>query len=162
VITLSNYPKGLLDLLGSQNFGENPRIFEDRILGVVDVGAQLQVNKTVAIATPAFLPGGTGFRVDANNLLRVPAGETWLVKAFHAGVTTAVGEAINYHPAVGMDGNSFALATSRAVGASLNDSHPSIVQGFWIPAGAQLGVFVNSLTGAPFAALGAIVVRLRA
>lgn len=154
---ISKFPRGLLSLLGVQNFGENPREFMDELRGTIDVGEQLELDSTTwSVAAPVALVNGF------NAYFTVPQGEVWKLKHAHAGVTTGVGEAVTYMPAINVENQSFQLAAPRTVAASLNDSSPSIVQNIWLPAGARVGVFASATTGAPLGTAGLIAVRVRA
>lgn len=154
---ISRFAKGFLDLLGVQNFGENPRQLSDVVLPVVDIGNQYQVELLRPQAT-AIADILVGF----NAVHTVPAGEVWCLKQGHAGVVTDAGEAFAGGLAVSIEGNAYSLGPLMTIGASSVNWSVSMFQDLWLPAGAAIGVFCQSKTGTVNGTVTSMTTRLRA
>jgi hypothetical protein len=158
-LQLSQFAKGLLDLVGLQNFGENPRELSPVVVPTVDIGEQYQVQllRPVALPIADILVGS-----NSGTTLTVPAGEVWCLKQAAAGAVTDAAEAIAFNVAVQIEGNSYALGPLVTLAASVSGLSVSLYQNLWLPAGAAIGVFCQSKTGTVNGTVTAMFTRLRA
>lgn len=156
---ISAFPQGLLDALGSQNFGENVSELSRVLVPVVDILGQYLVSKQVLHQIPLFNPANgtnSAARVD------VPAGELWRVHWFSVFGQCDVGESFDFAPMFVQDGTGMALSRLVSVGASNTAFNPMEVQPFWAPAGTSFRVWAQNVTLAPSASAGLLVSKLRA
>lgn len=163
---ISRFPAGLLDLVGSQNFGENPRQLADVVAPVVDIGQQYLVTLQVA-AFGSTAAGAAGFNAFTNVPLVVPNGEVWKVVALNTTVVSAAGQSGKFSPGVrigGTAGPAFPLGDPVNYVASENNWTFWDLQEFWAPAGYEFGAILAQVVGgAPTLVQGAMIYsRLRA
>lgn len=151
---ISALPKGFLDLLGLQNFGENPRQLADAVAPVIDLLELFLANKLGSIGQNLTTPVA-GFNSLPN--LTVPVGEVWIPKALCAFGATEAGVTFDFSPAVRIIGTGGSTAPTLAPPVSLAANQSSsnglpLPCTLIIPAGSDFGVRVDKLTGAPTAA----------
>jgi len=164
---MSNLPKGLLDLLGLQSFGEAPRQLMQEVFGVVDLAEFLLSNKLETLGGNRTTPAG-GFNTITSTSIVVPAGELWVPKVFAVYGTAEAGVTFNIAPALRFGGSSVGptLAPAVAVAAGGTSSNGLPISGLYLPAGTDVGVRVDAITGAPTAAsqvnVNLLFARLRA
>lgn len=155
---LSGFPKGLLSLLGSQNFGINPKDLSDVVAPTVELSELYLLSKQVStfqtIAAPA---NGT----NAGAGLIVPAGEVWRVHAGGIFVITGVGVTLDITPITIVNGITCPLASTTSIAASLFRWVPMIMNPFWADAGSELGAYISALVGAPTVSIQYLVSKLR-
>jgi len=155
---LTGFPNGLLSLVGSNNFGEAPRLLSEVVSPVVDVGELYAASKleTPAQSTFTVLNGANNA-----NSITVPAGEMWRVYKVSAFLSTGVGEAQRSVLIATYGGTSLAISGEANLGASTSQFLRSDDEPFWLLAGGRLGLFSFAPTGVPTASLAAFVTRLR-
>lgn len=166
---ISNFPRGLLDLLGMYTFGETPRNVGDDVAPTIEMLEMFLSAKLVTIGGQAAAPPSAGYNALPNQFA-VPANEVWVVKALTAFGVTEAGVTMSISPAVRLGGTGGSIAPTlgrpQPMGASTNMSCPAEVTSLWLPAGAELGIRVDALTGVPTGAstlnLNALVARLKA
>jgi hypothetical protein len=146
---LSRFPAGLLDLVGSQNFGENPRQMADVVAPVLDIGQQYLVTlQQAAFGTNAA--AAAGFNAMTNVPLIVPSGELWKVVALNTTVVSAAGQTGKFSPGVrigGTAGPSFPLGDPVNYVASENNWTFWDMTEFWAPAGYEFGALLQQVVG---------------
>lgn len=158
--TVSNLPRGLVSLFGLKDMGESPRSLNPEIVATLDITEFLLLNRESIIPSTTTATT-TGFR----GLVSVPAGELWyihgysvqtyeLVASVTATLRTAYTEAAQVH--IGLGG-------PVSVAAASDNRLAMTASPFWAPAGATLGVWVETIAGAGTLACQAAVVisRLR-
>jgi hypothetical protein len=159
--TITNPPKGLISLFGLNDMGGVPR----ELSGVV--APSLDMTEFVMLNRESLLPGtvtatATGFR----NIIEVPAGQTWVIHGYsvdcyelvapctgtlRAAYTESAGCHIGLGPTV-----SIAAASDRRLAMSNVDK-------YFVPSGARIGVWVESIAGGGQLAVQAalVITRLR-
>jgi hypothetical protein len=163
---ISRFPAGFLDLVGSQNFGENPRSLSDLVAPVVDIGSQYLVTLQVALFGNTAA-GANGFNGFTTTQLIVPVGEVWKVVALNTTVVSAAAQSGKFSPAVrigGAAGPAFPLADPVNYIASETNWTYWDMDVFWAPAGYEFGAILAQVTGgAPTLVQGAMIYsRLKA
>lgn len=157
---IAGFPSGLLDIVGSQNFGEAPRDLSQVVSPTMDLTELYLLSKQriEAVANFVVVNGSN----TANSLL-VPAGEAWRVYGFSAFVSFAVGDS----------GSMTALMTLNGIGMAMGETRLHVAgtveawfvyasqTPIWIPAGARLSLFATAVGGVPNASLQALVSRVR-
>jgi len=165
-IRLSNFPKGLLSLLGAQNFGVNVKEFADSIVGTVEL-ADLLGTSLQLIQSGVFNPiaNGNNLPTAANqpNLI-VPTGETWKVFAIHSTCVAAAGEAATFAPTVNIGAATLYLAPPVAVAASSTRWNPAtgLAGPIYVPSGGRFGIAADAVTGVPIGGITVLAQRLAA
>lgn len=160
---IAGFPTGLLDLLGSQNFGENPRDLGNVIAPVVDVRELFQVTKQRVIFN-----SGTDVLANGNNSLKtfaltVPAGEVWRIVAGSAFLNTAVGETVGQaYLSATIGGGTTIISDGVPLAASQTRWANLSAEPFFAPAGTLLSIWGSEVVGVPTAALTILAARLRA
>ena len=144
----SKFPLGFLDLIGAQNFGENPRLVADQVNPIVDIGEQYLVSTQVMLAGSAG-GGVNGFNAFIPDLV-VPVGQMWRLLAFSVGISTNVGVTASFapslRPVVGTGGR-LSLADQRDIAASRVENTASRGLPLWLLSGAQLGIELQNVAG---------------
>jgi hypothetical protein len=158
---ISNPPKGLISLFGLRDMGGVPRALEET------VGASLDITEFVMLNRESLLPGttsatATGFR----NIIEVPAGETWVIHGYSvdcyelvapatATLRCAYTEQQGCHIGLGPT-VSIAAGTDRRLAMAQVDK-------YFVPSGARIGVWVETIVGGGTIAVQAALVisRLR-
>lgn len=159
--SITRYPNGLLDLLGLQSQGDNPRLVSDIVSSIVDVG-QLYLANVQVLVTGSVAAAAANFNSFATPLI-VPTGEIWLLKSFSATVAAGVGVTGSFSPAVRAQGNRLMLSDYTNFNASTTAWKVAVELPIWLPAGYELGVEIQNLAGGnPVASGTAILSRLRA
>ena len=155
---ISGFPRGLLDLLGSQNFGEAPRELGNVVFPVADITDLYLLSKKsvdVVIANP--LTNGTN---TANSLL-VPNGEVWRVDGFSVFASCAAGETVDITPVVTISGGTMAVGPTVPVAANQSRYAAMTLSPFWLPSGSRVQVFASGIAGVPFGSITAMVSKVR-
>lgn len=165
-IYINRFPAGFLDLVGAQNFGENPRALAEFVSPVVDIGSQYLVNAQLAQFGNTAV-GANGFNPYTTNPLIVPTGEIWRVWSLNTTVVSAAGQSGRFAPGVrigGTTGPSFPLSDPASYVASENTWTVWDFAEFWAPAGYEFGTIMAQVAGGPPTVVqGSIVFsRLRA
>jgi len=149
IIPLTNFPKGLLDLVGSNNFGENPREMSDLITPVMEIGRLYLAQFLTTVAGIGVGAPTAGFNLIAN--LVVPTGKVWALYSVAAAFTTEAGVAGDVLVSLVSIGNvrtflsnSVATAASQTKMSTTQFSDPVM-----LPAGTKLGVYLQNITGVP-------------
>ena len=163
---LGNFPKGLLSLLGLQNFGESPRLLSDTVSPVVDQGEQLLLNFQESLFG-ANAAAANGFNAFAASDLVVPPGDVWRLIAFSVTVVAGVGCTGRMGCSVRTNGPGagprFPISNPVDWVASTTNWVCMTTPPFWLLPGYQLGVEVAQLVGGPPVLAGQIIFdRLRA
>lgn len=163
---LSGFPKGLLDLVGSQNFGINPKDLGETVQPVIDLTELYLVGKidapqgSLAVAVNGvniMTVGGVG------DPLLVPNGEVWRVFAFAVSCFVGAASSFTYGPAVQMQGGRFQLSRSQDNATALSSNWNAMDSApIWLPAGARLMVEGQNLVGTASLSAQALISRLRA
>lgn len=154
---LASLPRGLLALIGAQNFGEAPKEMGNQVVPTIDVTKLYLLNEHRqtfgSTATPT-----NGY----NSLITVPAGEVWNIRAMAALMSNGVGVTGAVVPAVRANNATTAMATSLAVAAS-SSRYVGLPCDLWMPSGADLGVLCSDIAGGnPTVALNIVYTPYRA
>lgn len=158
---LSSYPSGLLNLVGAQTMGENPRAMSDAVVPILQLNDLYAVSKQVLLAG-VINPAVNGFNSLPNGIGPVPPGELWWIRAVSASVVTAVGGAVTFTPAIRKDGAVIQLNDPVAVGASLTRWAAGKLGDLFLAAGDDIGIYCQDVAAAPIGAVTVLFVRLRA
>jgi hypothetical protein len=170
--TISQLPRGLLALLGIQNFGESPRQLADLVSPVLELldlytlstrECAVGTNAAPALGPNLYTAPNSGY-VDLSQA--VPVGEVWYVHDYCVQVTPGAATSITIQPRIRTINASYGASIPMAItGAAGNPEWdvPSPFRGVWVSGGTQFGFRVNAITGAPGAVQGiAFVSRYRA
>jgi len=144
---LHGYPVGLLSMLGSQNFGVNPKELAEVVSPVVDLSdlylLQFQQSVSGAVGVP-----GVGF----NLAITVPAGQMWRVHALSGIIVHGAGVTADYALNV-MPNNGASVAVSPSISVAANQTRwlpiTGAPEGLWLTAGTTIGLDIASLVGVP-------------
>lgn len=152
---VSGFPRGLLDLLGSNNFGENPSELSSVIVPVVDLTPLYLASR---VASRAGI-GSTAIPVQGFNpvtLLTVPSGRVWAVYSAAAGFSPEAGVTGSVALAViSPTDNAYRTYLSPLVDAVAGDVTRIAAANFaplWLGPGCQIGAYLINVTGAMTAA----------
>lgn len=159
---IAGFPSGLLDLLGSQNFGEAPKLFGDQVVPTLECLELYLATKNAVVFNAGTGAVANGQNTGASYMLTVPQGELWLVRCVSALLLTAAGEAVTGEVWISSQGGTMVVGNPRTLGASSQGWAVSTQTPFWLPSGSRIGIWGSAVTGAPTAALTALVARLRA
>lgn len=157
---LAGYPTGLLDLVGSQSFGQAPKDLADVVAPVMDLSPLYLLTKQVAaIAIVAGPANGT----NAGKGLIVPPGEVWSVRAGGVFVATGVGVTGDFTPSMISNGLTVSLGDSTPILASttrwLRFAPPGPI---FVKAGDELTCYISALVGAPTVSIQYLLAKFRA
>lgn len=141
---IARRPAGLLDLLLTQQRGQNPNLLGETLVPTIDLGPfydqeRLEVNETTRTASA----------VGNSDAITVPAGESWRVLNVSCrGTFNAVNQVIKLGLFASVGGSDFVmLAENRAatVGATDSMAVAANLHGAMFPPGSQFGVLVMEL-----------------
>lgn len=160
---ISNLPRGLLELLGLQSFGETPRNLSDVVVGTVDLNELFLLNRMQAAlgsdAAPAL--GSRFFTTTVAGfppLTPVPNNELWYLHEFHVSASPGAATAITVQPRIRASNTSLVYTTPVTItGAAGNPTvmvPANIPRGLWLPPGSEFSYLVSAITGAPGAVDG--------
>lgn len=161
---ISAYARGLLNLVGAQNFGANVAQVNDAFAPIIDCTELLEAEKLQTVQGNAAIVGGTSTYVPT---LDVPAGEIWRLRWWTLVCVTAVAETVTNAGLAwrvgGAGGNVLNLTNPMSLIASQTSfqcaqGHPSLI----IPPGSQFGCFASAIAGAPTFVVTLYVAKLRA
>jgi len=156
-VRLSAFPRGLLSLLGAQNFGVNVKDLADVVSPVVDIAEQYLADRL------EITFGGNNAAGGFVSGLTIPTGEVWKVYSLNIGMTTGVGVTIAaYAPAIKLSGVTYQVANPRAMAASSTDWNQSTLLPMFLPAGTEFGGFYAGVVGAPLGSVDVLFARLKA
>jgi len=144
VSRLSGFPKGLLSLLGSNNFGTNPKELGETIAPVVDTTDYFALQLQVGAAAVAGAPAG-----GPNILFTVPAGEVWKVCVYSIFVATGGAATVGAaYTSASIGGATHILGAG--VPLAINNSRWAVMSAepFFLNAGESLGAYISELVGA--------------
>jgi hypothetical protein len=161
--TIAKFPLGFLDLVGLQNFGENPRELAMTVSPVVDIGEQFLVS-TQIITTGAVAAAAAGFNA-LNPALVVPPGEVWRLLGYNINVSNLAGATCTAAPALraAPGGTRFSLSVGLEANVAVrNFIGVATAVPMWLPAGYELGIEVTNLVAGVAMSATAIYTRLRA
>lgn len=163
MIQLAGFPRGLLSLLQSQNFGENPRLLADVVAPCIDTLDLYAVNQQVMITGTSAAPGN-GFNSLVNGLGPVPTGEVWRVMQVSAFATTGGAASMDgFAPCIRQNGAILYLSDPLGIAINLTLWRPgALTAPLYLPGGAEIGIYCQNVTGAPTVAVSVIAARLRA
>jgi hypothetical protein len=166
-VRLSAFPVGLLDLIGSQSFGENVKDLSPTIVPTIDVTDLYLANRFETIVqnvTTDVLANGQN--AAKTFVITVPIGEIWRVQNVSAFLGTGVGEALTAYlwlTIPGINGSVVtAISESTTLPASTNGWRAMSVPPFYAKAGCKFGIWGSLVTGVPTASITANVARFRA
>lgn len=140
---IQRVPQGLLNLLGLQTLGVNPRDFSDSVFGQLDLERYFIADRIEHVSD--ILVGATQAGNSAN--LVVPAGETWRVSAYCVRLTNASGAGAIMHGCVGL--NAVASGTPAVATTGMTRRHVSTGDEF-ITVGVESNIVLtpgNRITG---------------
>lgn len=146
--SITRYPPGLLDLLGLQSQGDNPRALSDTVSPVVDIG-QLYLASTQQLVTGSGGGAIAGFNSFGPEL-EVPVGQVWVVHAFNVSVAAGVGVSGTFGPSLrpgAAGGARMTLSDSRDFAASRTEWKAAASTPFVMLAGYELGIEIQNLAG---------------
>lgn len=157
--TISEYPRGLMSLLGLQTFGENPRDLSGVIAPSLDL-LQFFLFTRRESRTDTVSMTATG-SIQFPTLI-VPPGEAWFLQEFGIQVQTGAAQTCTFAPTINMPVNAYQMGDAVALPVSSIGrcfmSRPPLL----LPPGTSFNVQVQSITGAPFNAdMSALFTRLR-
>lgn len=158
-LTVSKIPRGILSLLGIQNFGQSPRAMADAYTPTLDmIDAFLASEATVV--NQAVTPGGTNgfyscYTVPDNQVLVLQAGGALAEMA--AGFACNVTFAMRYNTGAG-----FVTSLAPQVAVAATQQNRSVRMGpvLWLPPGTQLGGYLSGVTGGVLGAPSEVRVEL--
>jgi hypothetical protein len=160
---LSGFPIGLLDLVGSQSFGEAPKELSPTIVPIVDVTPLYLANRFETIVqNPATDVLANGQNSAKTFVITVPQGELWLVQNVSAFLGTAAGEALTAYLWMTIGSAVVIISESVTLGASIIGWRAMTVHPFYARAGSKFGIWGSGITGVPTASLTANVARFKA
>lgn len=155
--TIGGNPVGLLSILQSQNFGQNPKELSGTIVPTVEIRElyqlQFQQARAGGVAVPAI-----GF----NQAVVVPATQLWHVKAGGIILGAAAGVSADITMTCRYRGSLFPLTDTIPLAASQTRYVTMKAAPFWAEAGVEFGVDISSLVGAPSIQLSLLISALRA
>lgn len=142
---LSNYPQGLVGLLGLRSSGASVSQFAETMAPTLDMlDFYVQLRRESLTLTQFAAAAGSQLFTEI-----VPPGELWYVTEFNIGGNTGAGGALSCVPAILVNGNVFTLAnTPIAFGAAIPFSMAAEFMPKWLPPGSRFGVQVFSFAGA--------------
>lgn len=160
---ISKLPLGLLDFLGIKSFGRYPFNFGDQISPTWDL-FQHTVNANLSGAVDAAPVALVGAQFNPSTIV-VPQDEIWHVPAYGSSneFVTAAGEAVSGYLAMSQvtnPGGTRTMADLVTIAASARIRSGS-VEPYWLPPGAILGAYINSITGAPTQRIRVTFARLK-
>jgi len=149
-VKLTGFPRGLLDLIGSNNFGDNPNEMSPVIVPTIDLTDLYMATRIVSRA--GIGSGAPAAGVNRVLLTEVPQGKLWALYSAaasfsaEAGVTADVGLALTV-PA----DNAYRtyLTNWVAVAAGLTKAATAQFAPMFLPSGSRLGVYLQNVTGVP-------------
>jgi hypothetical protein len=159
---IAGFPTGLLDLVGSQNFGVNPKEMVESISPTIDLGQFFLASKLLVGFNPGTDIVANGANTAKTFSLTVPAGELWIVKALSLFLSTGVGEAMTATPILTVNAGTMSIGQGVTLAASQIRWNTATVTDLVVPAGARFGIWGSEVTGVPTAALTVLIARLRA
>lgn len=143
---LTGFPRGLLSLVESQNFGENIREMSASLSPVVECqDLYLASRLEVVFGSPVAVNLANGFNPIA--LTTVPLGEIWRVYFGNAAVVAGVGATGRFSPAVRINGGVLVIGDQLDYVASTTAWSLAKSPPFWAPSGAELGAFGAQVVG---------------
>jgi len=153
-------PRGLLALVGAQNYGEAPNAISDAIACVLDVTALFLVNDTRVLFGSNAAPAG-GFNSVG---IQVPVGEVWNVRVFQALCAAGAGASCSFAPALRANNVAIALTNTQTAAASTtrHGSTGPLPDGLWLTSGTELGVLAGEVVLAPLVGLSILYSSYRA
>jgi len=158
---VSTLARGLLPLLGLQNFGENPRFLSDVIAPSLDLFDMLAVTARTTIVAANVAAAAVGGIVFPE--LLVPAGELWWVEWYNVRTATlGAGAAIRLRPSYTENSLTSVVLGNAASAAVGEQARPFMDRRTFVVAGGQLSADVEALTAGPVnVSAAAIVARFR-
>lgn len=160
VMQISTLPRGLLSLLGLQNFGEGPRFLSDQFVGVVNTFDMFCVTARSTLSTAAVAANAVNTFPFPE--LLVPAGELWWLQNYTVRAVLAAAQTIRIRPNYSENSlTTVDLGPAAAAIANEQVRAPSQAPQF-IVGGGQLGCTVESISGGPInLTAAAIISRFR-
>lgn len=157
---LAGFPTGLLDLVGSQNFGIAPKELLETVSPTVDMLELYSLTKQSGRISILSAPANGN---NAGQGLVVPAGEVWRIVAGGIFVAAGVGVTGDFTPIVNSGGGTTPLGDTLSVAASTTRWITSKAgSAFWLRSGDELGAYITALAGAPTVSVAYQVARFRA
>lgn len=159
MLTVSKIPRGLLALLGIQNFGEAPRAMADSYSAVIDALDAFLASEAQVINLAVTPTGTNGFY----SPYTVPAGNVFVLAAGGSTVEMAAGFSCQNTFAMRYNTNAGYIASlAPQVPVAASSQVRSVRQGpvLWCPAGTDLGAYLSGVTGGVLAAPSEVRVEL--
>lgn len=146
---LSAFPRALLDLVGSQNFGVNVKELSETISPVIDITPNY-----LSARLSTFAGIGTGAPASGFNLVHtVPAGKVWALFTAAASFSPEAGVAGDVGLAmIGIQNPNYRawLTNWVTVAASTTKAAAqTFPQPLYVPPGFRLGAYLQNITGVP-------------
>jgi len=143
-VDLSNFPQGLLGLLGLRSGGATVGAFSETLTPTLDLfDFYVQLRRESRALTQFAVAAGTQLFVEA-----VPPGEIWFVTEFNVGGNTGAGGALSCVPLIYVNANAFTLSnTPIAFGAATPFSMGAEQMPKWLPPGSRFGAQVFTFAG---------------
>lgn len=156
-IRLHGFARGLLSLVGAQNFGSAPNELGDVILPTVDVSPMFQASKA-SYESLSFNPPIVGI----TTVFTVPTGEMWILEAADVRMSAGVGESVTgFGLCLTLPSNAALMASEKvAVVASTLNWATLRFPGIVLNAGNGIGYFAEGVTGAVDGFITIRIVRL--
>lgn len=157
---IAGFPFGLLSLLDSKNFGQNPDQLNDAVASIVDLTGLYLLQKAEVFASTAINPLVAGTNVAVGMV--VPTGEVWRIHQASAFVSAGAGAAANFTLVVTGAGTFTAISQLQVVAATQERLAPMISGPLWLTSGMGLAIRAHEVTLAPVASVTAMISRLKA
>jgi len=154
--SIGAFPKGLLSMLQSQNFGINPKELSDTVVPVVDVVDCYALSAQFAPANSVVLANLN------NDILTVPAGKVWRVAAAGAIVIAGVGVTGACFLTVRTQSQNVPISETMVFAASTTRPVNMTCPPFWLQAGDRINLWGDTIAGAPTATVCALVSEFNA
>lgn len=149
----------MLDLVGSQNFGVAPKDLGELVVPQIDLSPLYLLTKQRAQVQIVAVPAAGQ---NAGGGLVVPAGEVWKVHAGGIFVLCGAGVSGDFTPIISVNGGVTPIADTLSVAANTTRMISMKQEPFWLPAGAELSVYISALVLVPTVSISYLVSRLRA
>lgn len=156
---ISGFPSGLLGLLDSKNFGQQPDELVDSITPVINLVDLFLTTKQVGAVQIVAAPAN-----GINAGIVVPQGEVWRV---HCGGVLSITNAFGSHsftPVVESKGEGaivLPIGETIVQAASLTRWSPMLCDPFYLKAGDQLSAYLGEVADTPTISIAYMVSKIR-
>lgn len=160
-LEIAALPKGLNSLLSLKASGRGPGVLADVAAPTIELLELYLLNLREYVSMGQQTLPVVGTNNYATSVV-VPPGELWYVWKYMVSASPGAGEAIDFAPAIAIDGNPLSVPLAPYVtGAAGQDARNASGDGFWAGPGSIFQFQCRSLTLQPDVFGAAIVTKLR-